>query len=149
MEGNKLDKQLLTSTGNNELSVRGCCRTCSRLFPSSTSPCWLGSGSARCKVPSRPVISPKGPSCRFDLIVGLRSSMKGEERKKNRDCTERWNNTFFFWKIRTTYAKKKNKKKMRTHLIVNTYNTHNRIHLSNIIKRTNRRKAIDERRRNI
>lgn len=100
MKGNKLDKQLLTSTGNNELSMRGCCRTCSRLFPSSTSPCWLGSGSARCKVPSRLVISPKEPSCRFDWIVELRSSMKRKERKNTEIVLKGEIIFYFFFKYK-------------------------------------------------
>lgn len=111
MEGNKLDKQLLTSTGNNELSMRGCCRTCSRLFPSLISPCWLGSGNARCKVLSRSVISPKEPSCRFDWIVELQSSMKRKERKKT-EIVLKGEIIFYFFYIRITYVKEMKKKEM-------------------------------------
>lgn len=68
------EERPLTNTENSGRSARGCCRTCSRWSPSSASPCWLGSGSARCTVPFLVAAARTGPSCRSDLTGGLRSS---------------------------------------------------------------------------
>lgn len=72
---NKKEKKSLTSIANNGRSTRGYYRTCSRSFPNSAYPCWLGSGSARCKAPCLRAISPIGPSCRSDSIVSPRNSV--------------------------------------------------------------------------
>lgn len=83
VEGEHEEKPL-TNTENSGRSARGCCRTCSRWSPSSASPCWLGSGSARCTVPFLVAVARTGPSCRSDLTGGPRSS--GNIKRRSELC---------------------------------------------------------------
>lgn len=70
----KKEKKTLTSTVSSEQLTKGYCRTCSRSFPSSVCPCWIGSGNARYRVLSRQVISLREPLYHSDSIVVLRNS---------------------------------------------------------------------------
>lgn len=67
-------KKAFTSTVSSEQSAREYCRIYSRLFPSSVCPCWPGSGNAQYRVPSRQVISLRGPLCRSGSTVGPQNS---------------------------------------------------------------------------